>query len=176
MLKPLLLFLLVTLRLVAQETQRQDLPRGWKEIVVGMSLEEAKKILEGNPDFRYRGDPDVSMLLQPNTNLIETEGSYFIRRAALQFREGKLYSLALDLNTDRIDYFSVFTALSSKYGDPDRLDPTGAFWQNEAILLSLEKPLTVKYQDRQVLEQLRQASGVKGTIQELTREQFLRQF
>ncbi len=162
--------------LVPQGTGREPLPRGWKDLLLGISLEDAKNNLKANADFRYRGDPDVTFLLQPNTNLIETEGSYFFSRAALQFAGEKLFILTLDLRQDRIDYFSLFSAFSKKYGDPNRLDPKGAFWENGDTMFSLEKPLTVKYTDLKKLEELRSAARVQGTIQELTREQFLEQF
>jgi len=42
--------------------------------------------------------------------------------------------------------------------------------------MSVEKPLSVKYQDRRTLEELRQAARTTQTIQELTRERFLDQF
>jgi len=141
-----------------------------------MSLDEVKEKLKQSPSFRYRGDPDVTFLLRPNTNLIEVEGNYFIRRGFFQFRENRLIILTLELYPERIDYFSVYTTLSKKYGEPTRLDPAGAFWIGEGVVMSVEKPLSVKYQDRRTLEELRQAARTTQTIQELTRERFLDQF
>lgn len=155
---------------------QEPLPRGFQEFTLGQSLEEVKDLLGRSPSFRYRGEPDVTFLLRPNTHLIEVEGGFFIRRGLFQFREDRLIVITLELDPSRIDYFSVFTTLSEKYGPPDRLDPAGAFWQDEDVVVSVEKPLSVKYQDRRALEEIRRAVGVRQTIQALTREQFLRQF
>lgn len=156
--------------------QNQALPRGFQEYRLGMSLQEVKEALRRDANFRYRGDPDVTFLLRPNTNLIDVEGGFFIRRGFFQFREERLVILTLELHPQRLDYFSLFTTLSKKYGEPTRLDPSGAFWENEEVLLSLEKPLTVKYQDRQMMEELRQAARTEQTLQALTRERFMDQF
>ncbi len=156
--------------------QPQQLPLGFQEYRLGMSLQEVKETLRRDSNFRYRGDPDVTFLLRPNTNLIDVEGGFFIRRGYFQFREERLIILTLELQPQRLDYFSLFTTLSKKYGEPTRLDPSGAFWENEEVLLSLEKPLTVKYQDRRTMEELRQAARTEQTLQALTRERFLDQF
>lgn len=161
---------------VSSAAQENPLPLGFVDYRLGMSLEEVKRLLQQDGNFRYRGDPDVTFLLRPNTHLIDAEGAFFIRRGFFQFREDRLIILTLELNPQRIDYFSVFTALRRKYGEPTRLDPQGAFWEGEEVVLSLERPLSVKYQDRRTMEQLRQAARTTQTIQALTRERFLEQF
>ena len=63
----------------------KDLPRGYKDITLGMSLEETKDCLVKDPDFGYHGDRDVSLIPGSSKTLIETDadrgfGSNFLKR------------------------------------------------------------------------------------------------
>ena len=46
----------------------EDLPRGYKNITLGMSLSETKDSLVKDPDFGYHGDRDVSLI--PNSSKV----------------------------------------------------------------------------------------------------------
>ena len=50
----------------------EDLPRGYKNIELGMSLDETKNNLVKNSEFGYHGDRDVSLVPGTNKVLIET--------------------------------------------------------------------------------------------------------
>jgi len=154
----------------------QPLPRGFRDIVLGMTLEEAKDALKEDVYFNYRGDPDVSLLRKPNETVIECEGAVYISRAYFQFFNRALYIINLSLNTDEVDYYSMYTALTEKYGDPDSLDPQSAAWENENILLSLEKPCTVKYIDKVVFQQLLEEAAIEKSVLSVGREDFINQF
>jgi len=123
-------------------------------IILGMEINDVKEELKENSYFNYRGDPDVSMLMTRNQQLIECSGFSFIEKAYFQFFEGKLFIITLVLNMERIDFYTMHTNFEEKYNKPIRIDPKGAYWENAEVNLYLEKPLTVKYMDRKVLEQL----------------------
>ena len=53
----------------------EDLPNGYKNIKLGMSLQETKDELVKNSEFGYRGERDVSLLPSANKELIETDSS-----------------------------------------------------------------------------------------------------
>lgn len=159
-----------------ETTAPAEIPRGFREITLGMELDTVKELLQEDPLFAYRGDPDVSMLPQPQQTLIECAGTSYIRRAYFQFHERRLYIMTLSLNPDRLDYYTMYSTLSGKYGSPDRLDPGSAVWELPELRLSLERPLNVKYIDVEVFSRLQEESRAGEDLRELAKERFLEQF
>lgn len=155
-----------------------DLPKGYGGVELGMSLDETKSALKKNADFGYHGDRDVSLLPGENRVLIETDaetgfGSSFLGRCWFQFYEESLYIITINVNPSKMDYYSVFTALSEKYGIPGFLNPEKAVWENDSVIMSLEKPLTLKYTDKKVFDNLQKKSSIdKGSAEKL-RDKFL---
>lgn len=141
-----------------------------------MDLETVKDALLGDSLFGYRGERDVSLLPSRNKTLIETVGYSFISRSWFQFYEEKLYIMTFKLDTDRVDYYSVYSSLVRKYGEPSSLDPRKAVWSDERVTLSLERPLTVKYVDRAVFDSLLDRSGTEQAASEMIREGFIDEF
>jgi len=178
---PLIVLLLALLAfagpLWAQETAGGvEWPKGFRSIELGMELEKVKELLQADPLYDYRGDPDISFLPQPPQTLIECSGSSYIRRAYFQFHEDLLYILILALDPEKLDYYTLYSTLAAKYGQPDSLDPTQAVWSFADLRLSLERPLSVKYIDTVVFESLQQEGLVQQDLWELSKENFLEQF
>ena len=141
-----------------------------------MELDQVKKALSADPLFGYRGEPDVSMLPQTRQYLIECAGSSYVRRAYFQFADRRLLTMILVLDPERLDYFSLYSALSAKYGQPGSLSPQEAVWESDAVRLSLERPLTVKYLDAKTFASLTAASTAPTDLDRLSREKFIEQF
>ena len=154
----------------------ESLPRSFRGIALGMSVDELKKVLGADDIFNFRGDRDVSMLPENDQTLVETTGLSFIRRSFFQFWQGKLCIMAFTMNPDRVDYYSIFTTLTGKYGDPGELDPQQAVWTSDETRLSLERPLTVKYMDKKMFDALLGTSKVKETQDTVLRGEFLHGF
>lgn len=142
-----------------------------------MTVDEVKAELKKNSDFGYRGDKDVNLLPSTKQTIIETDSSKnpysFFSHSYFQFMNNRLFSITLELNQEKVDYFSVFSALSKKYGNPSTINPKIASWENTEILMSLEKPLTLKYVDNKVLKEINDKSNVQNTIEEKLTEEFL---
>ena len=156
----------------------EDLPRGYKNITLGMSLVETKENLIKDSDFGYHGDRDVSLLPGENRMLIETDaerglGSNFLTRCWFQFANDQLYIITINMNRSRIDYYSIFTTLKEKYGEPDTITPQAATWKSNEITMSLEKPLTLKYIDNEVFKSLQTSSNIAPAGSEVTQKMFL---
>lgn len=149
---------------------------GFDVFRLGMSLTELKAALKNNSFFLYSGEPDVTLLTRPNTNLIDVPGITYFSRGVFQVVDGRLYSMTFELNPDQLDYFGMYTALTKKYGDPTALDPAAARWESPTVRLSLEKPLTVKYIDMPVFQKLQKEGRAQTALQNLTREKFLENF
>jgi hypothetical protein len=159
-----------------EEPPAEAPPRGFRSIELGMDIEEVKQLLIDDPLFDYRGDPDISFLPLPPQTHIETSGSSFIRRAYFQFDQDLLYIIILSMDPERLDYYTLYTTLSEKYGQPTSLDPTGAVWRFEGLRLSLERPLSVKYIDSTVFEALQEEGQVQEDLWEISKDNFLQQF
>lgn len=151
----------------------EKLPAGYRSVKLGMTLEEVKKALRSDSFFGYRGERDVSLLPGENRVLIETSSGGYLERCWFQFYEDKLYTLIVNFNPEKIDYYSVFTKLLEKYGTPAELTPEQAVWRNEEVILSLERPVSVKYIDRTVFERLGEASRVEESVSETIRSGIL---
>lgn len=176
-LRILFLFLFISF-LSASLTAKEPLPNGYKDIILGMSLEDTKQELIKDTDFGYHGDRDVSLLPGENRMLIETDaerglGSNFLTHCWFQFASDQLYIITINMNRSRIDYYSIFTTLKEKYGEPDSITPQAATWKSSEITMSLEKPLTLKYIDNEVFKSLQTSSNIAPASSEVTQKMFL---
>jgi len=153
-----------------------ELPFGYGEIELGMELEAVQDLLMSNPNFSYRGEPDVSMLPQDKQKLIDCDGVHFVDRAFFQFEDEKLYLIIIIMDQEFIDHFSIYTSFLEKYGQPSFLNPSKANWEDEKVIISLERPLSLKYMDRQVFKQLLSDSENESTMEAVMREDFINSF
>ena len=169
-------------KLTQEELTEEDaedeivLPRQFREIVLGMSLDDLKTKLQEDNLFNFRGDRDVSFLPIREESLVETTGSSFIRRAFFQLRDGSLFIMAFTLNTGMMDHYSMFTNLVEKYGPPSWLDPKEAVWETEETRITIERPLTVKYIDKTVFNDLINESNLLQSNRVRDRQEFLDEF
>lgn len=160
---------------------QEQLPFGYKDIQLGMSLDETKQALLQDSSFGYHGDRDVSLVPGKNQTLIETDaisghGSNFLEHCWFQFQDDSLFIITINMNPEKIDYYSIFTTLSKKYGEPNKINPSGATWKNDNVTMSLEKPLTIKYIDNSTFESLQNYSNIQKTGTEITKQMFLDEF
>jgi hypothetical protein len=152
------------------------LPRAFRGLSLGMDLDALKSALQQDPTFYFRGDRDVSFLPSREQSLVETTGFSFIRRAFFQLIDGKLFIMAFTLDPGLTDHYSVYTTFVKKYGEPRFLDPKQAIWESDETRVSLERPLTVKYLDRQVFDGIVAEAQTLESTERYLREEFLRDF
>jgi hypothetical protein len=156
----------------------ENLPDGYAEIKFGMSVDDVKDALKKDMNFGYRGDRDVSLLPGENRTLIETDTSRtapysFLEKCWFQFYDDKLYTITVTMKKSKIDYHSVFSKLTEKYGMPNFISPEKSEWKNDSVIMSLEKPLSIKYTDKKVFDELRDRASVNKSAEEQAREDFL---
>lgn len=158
--------------------QDNSIPNGYGNVTLGMSVEETKDTLSHNPQFGYRGDRDVAMLPGANRIIIETDTSKtapysFLKQCYFQFHEDRLYIITLNINPSKMDYYSMFSTLCKNYGNPTTMNPKKAEWVSDTVMLTLEKPLTLKYTDKVVFDRIQEESSVRDSAEEMSREMFL---
>jgi hypothetical protein len=161
---------------VTAGADESGLPRTFRKLSLGMSLDELKAALTADELFAFRGDRDVSFLPVKEENLVETTGISFIRRAFFQLRDGAVFIMAFSLDPAMIDHYSVFTTLRNKHGDPNSLSPSEAVWENGETRVSLERPLTVKYIDMQVFNRIVGDAKAQEAAEVFRRQGFLNEF
>jgi len=166
------IFMLMTAFLSAQD----ELPRQFRGLSLGMNLDDLKAALLNDDYFNFRGDRDVSFLPIREESLIETTGPLFVKRAFFQLRDGKVFIMSFSLNTEIIDHYSVFTRFTEKYGSPASLNPASVTWETEDTRISIERPLTVKYIDKIIFNDILNESGLRESAQVQLRQDFLNEF
>ena len=160
---------------VAQRGAERELQDGFSSLTLGMSIDAAKSALLNDAHFRFSGDPEVSFLPHTEIPIIETPGSSFVDVGIFQFDDDALYVITLILSRERLDYFTVYDSLVEQYGEPDSLTPSSAVWESDTIRIALEKPLTIKYIDRVVFDQMVREGEMDEALETITRERFLEQ-
>jgi hypothetical protein len=153
-----------------------ELPSGFREFSLGMEIDALKAGLHKDALFNFREDRDVSFLPNRDQSLIETTGFSFIRRAFFQLRNGKLFIMAFNLDTSLVDHYSVYTSFVKKYGEPVSLNPREAVWESDGVRLAIERPLTVKYIDKQVFNEVIAESETTESAEIVRRQEFLDDF
>lgn len=156
--------------------ERQELPKQFRNYSLGMKLDDLKAALLDDNLFNFRGDRDVSFLPVREQSLVETTGSLFVRRAFFQLRDGQVFIMSFALNTQIIDHFSVFTQFVEKYGQPSSLDPRSAIWETDEVRIAIERPLTVRYIDKTVFDDIVNESGLIESGQVRLRQDFINEF
>lgn len=155
------------------------LPNGYGKVKLGMTVDSAKEALKNDHQFGYRGDRDVSLSPSDHETVIETDPTTyasfsFFNRCWFQFKDEKLCVITLNLDKERMDHFSVFSELCEKYGNPDIISPKKSVWKSDSVILSLEKPLTLKYVDAKVFKEKLDSSNVEKTTSEQAKDAFLK--
>lgn len=149
---------------------------GFRGITLGLSLDEAKIAIQDDGYFDYRGDPDLSMLLTENRAIIETKGKFYIDSGYFQFYNESLYTITLVLDLDKMDYYTMFTNFRNKYGDFKSLSPDRVLWENDKVRITLEKPLTIKYVDLSIFNQLIDEDLTQEAMEERLKKGFIDEF
>ncbi len=155
--------------IVAQES----LPNGYRDIRLGMSINQVKQSLQDDIIFNYRGERDVSLLTGKNQTIIETSSDSWLENCWFQFYNNELYSIIINFNPTYFDYNTIYNRLTNSYGIHSEMDPKRVVWENSSITMSLEKPISVKYLDNTIFEEIRNLSTIKQTELEETRDSLL---
>jgi hypothetical protein len=161
---------------IGRAAETAALPRSFRGLALGMSLEELKSALSADGEFAFRGDSDVSFLPDSNQNLVDSSGRGMIKRAFFQIKDDAVFVMTFEMNTEKIDHYSVFTTFSAKYGSPLALDPRQSEWEDGETRVYIERPLTVKYIDKIVFDGIVSEARAAESSAVMLREEFLEDF
>ncbi|MCL2600564.1 MAG: hypothetical protein FWD88_05225 [Treponema sp.] len=152
------------------------LPRQFRELALGMDMDALQDALQRDGLFNFRGERDVSFVPIREESLIETSGSSFIQRAFFQLRDGELFIMSFTLSTELMDHHSMFTHFVRRFGQPTYLNPRESIWEDEDTRISLGRPLTVRYIDRRVFNDIVSESTLVESRRVHERQEFLDEF
>ncbi|MCG8451765.1 MAG: hypothetical protein MI717_01130 [Spirochaetales bacterium] len=155
---------------------KTTIPRDYRGIELGSKPEVVKEQLRLDGWFYYRGEADVTLLEGTQASLIDAEGTLFLTRGLFQFEENGLSTIVLELNPETVDWYTVFTTLSERYGEPTEMNPQRAWWEDEQTRVAIERPLTVKYLDLNVYASSQEKTSNRQAWREKAREEFLNEF
>jgi len=148
----------------------------FRGISLGMSLIQVREILKKDPYFNFTGGPDVYILPEKTQHLIECSGNAYIKRASFQFYDNKLYIMIIELQENKIDFYSLFTTLFHKYGKYESFSPRSVIWILQNTSLSLERPVVVKYIDMNVFNALKEQGKISKQAEQENLQKFLGEF
>lgn len=164
---------LVCLVLITSTIFSQNLPDRYRTISLGMTMEQVKTKLENDTIYNYRGERDVSLLPSENKSIIETSSDTWLENCWFQFYNNELYSIIINYNPEKFDYNTIYNQLIDKYGLHNEMDPTKAIWEDDFVIMSLEKPISVKYINKKIFNDIRTQATVEKTKEEETRDSIL---
>lgn len=164
--------------IAAQEGEFQKVEGVYRNFSLSMTVEECISALEQDGYFRFQGLDQPSLLRESEEVLLDSPGQSYIHRGWFQFQSDKLVVITIQLNPERIDYYSLFSQLTSKYGSPDKIEPEKSIWINEEsqIEMELSRPLQVKYRDKAFFDQLIEEGRSRESYEEILRDRFLEEF
>lgn len=155
--------------------EERSLPTGFRKFHFGLSRRQTEDFLKDNSFFRQFRPPELTFLNNPRRDLLTIYGKGFVKKGNFLFYKDRLFSIEILLNSDRMDYFRLFDTLFRKYGKPQTMNPKTAVWKSKETRLSLEFPLTLKYIDRKVFQEITRNDDQKKTATEESRKAFLKE-
>lgn len=151
----------------------EPLSDGYKDIKLGMSKETVQNILIKSSEFNYKKEEILTFRLEPDTDIISTEGYGYILIAYFHFHNDQLFQIILKLSEDKIGYYYLLKNFTDRFGKSTNLSPTRSIWDNEKIRIVIEKPCTLKYVYLPVWNGLLKEDATSDNILELNREKFV---
>ncbi len=174
MLKIKLFFVFLMIFIINGLTYSQEpLSDGYKNIKLGMSKEEVQNILMKSIEFNYKKEEILTFRLEPDTDIISTEGYGYIINAYFHFHQDQLFQIILKISEDKIGYYYILKNFTTRFGKSTNLSPTRSIWDNEKIRIVLEKPCTLKYVYLPVWNGLLKEDVTSDNILELNRQKFV---
>ncbi|MBN2546467.1 MAG: hypothetical protein JXB50_11770 [Spirochaetes bacterium] len=147
---------------------------GYKDIKLGMNKDQVMKIINSSPDFNPLKEELLTVRLEPDTEIITTEGLGFIELAYFHFHNEQLFQILFKISEEKIGYYTLLKSLTAKFGNPKKLNPKKAFWENDRTKIIIEKPCTLKYQFLPVWNTLITKDNSTDTINKIIRDEFLK--
>jgi hypothetical protein len=129
-----------------QSTTDITLAAGYKSIQLGSSMTEVQDEIRKSGDFKEKREEILTIRLEPDTEIISTDGRGFIQKGYFHFHQDQLFQILLKIDENRIGYFVILSQLTEKYGTPTRFNPQTAEWSDGKTTITLEKTMHTQVQ------------------------------
>ncbi len=154
----------------------EQLNNGYKEFKLGMGKSEVEKLLQTSDDFNILKEEILSTRLEPDTEIISTEGTGFIIYGYFHFDKDELFQIFLKIDREKIGYYFLLKKLITKYGNPTKFNPKRAIWENNEVRIILEKPCNIKYINLPIWNEIIKDQKKKDFIMDKLRDDFSNDF
>lgn len=151
----------------------ENISEGYNGIMLGMKKDVVNKLLENSKEFNLKKEEILNMRLQPDTDIISTEGLSFINYAYFHFYKDELYQIFFLLSEEKIGYYHLLKRLTERFGQPITFSPKKASWSNNKVQIIIEKPCSIKYILVPVWNGLITKDQTSDTVLEKQREKFI---
>ena len=148
---PFLFLLAFPLAVFSEDSSKSALSNGYKEIKLGMSMDQVKKKIKYSAEFAPEHIEAVQTRMQPDAKTLTAEGvnpiNGLIKIGYFFFDDDdKLSAITIKINESKISYYSILKRFTEKYGNPNEFEPSRAIWSDDETRIILEKPCELKYQ------------------------------
>lgn len=151
----------------------EPLSDGYKDIKLGMTQNQVKNILKKTTEFNVKKEEVLSIRIEPDTEIISTEGYGFVNYGYFHFNDDKLFQILLKLSEEKLGYYLLLKRLTGRFGKPNDFTPKRASWENEQVKIIVEKPCTIKYIYLPVWSELIKNDLSKDTVLDSVRKKFV---
>lgn len=128
-------------------TKTDVLIKGYRNINIGMSKGEVIDTIKKDPlmmlEKKYYRDIDLST--EETKNIVEIVENKYFKNGYFLFKDDKLYSIIIMLQSNQADFLEMLETLNEKYSKGSFINASTVSWENSNIKLTLERPATVKY-------------------------------
>lgn len=156
-----------------QEAGSAALPTSYRNYNFGDSIDAVQSALSNDSLFLYEGEPDVTMIEPPDRTTLGITGRGMLLNGFFVFYQEKLYEIILEINPEYLDHFALYTQLYKKYGEPTELNPQRVLWEDDNVMVNLERSLFVKYIDKKVFDEVKEKMNLHNSYEIESREEFL---
>ena len=152
---------------------KPSIPKGYRSIKLNMNKEQVISQLKKESIFDTSDQEKLTFRNEPDKEILKTNGVNFIKMAYFHFHNNVLYQITLDIDQNKLSYNDILMTLQNKYGKPINFSPGTADWENDAVKLSLQRPVMIKYYSIKIIKEILDETKEPLNFYKISREKFL---
>lgn len=157
------------------ETTKDFIPREYKDFKLGMDINSFKETISNSNYLYYEGEIPLT-LGEQDKNIFKASAKPYILKILFYFYKEKLSMFTFYYNPKKISVYEKLKNLSSKYGEPQKIDNFRFFWEDSKTLMILQKDNILKVIDKAFILTLQQENKKIEEIENISKEQIFDNF
>lgn len=129
---------------------------GYRNINLGMSKLDVIKAINDDllmtlpKTYSYNNDSDIQG--ENIDNFLNLAENKFFKSGYFLFKDDSLYSIIIRFQPRQLDFVEILNFLNEKYGEGNFIDASSVSWENQNILLTVDRSSTVKYFNKNAID------------------------